>query len=80
LLRGMEPILCDGAYCGYIRAGAFGHTLGASVGLGVIEMDVGIDADLLRSRRFEIEVNDQRVLATASLAPLYDPRGERIRT
>ena len=80
LLRGMEPILCDGAYCGYIRAGAFGHTLGASVGLGVIEMDVGIDADLLRSRRFEIEVNDRRVLATASLAPLYDPRSERIRT
>jgi len=21
LLRGLEPILCDGAYCGYIRAG-----------------------------------------------------------
>ena len=80
LLRGLEPILCDGAYCGYIRAGAFGHTLGASVGLGVIELDVGITADLLRSRRFEIEVNDQRVMATASLAPLYDPRSERIRT
>jgi len=79
LLRGLEPILCDGAYCGYIRAGAFGHTLGASVGLGVIELDVGITADLLRSRRFEIEVNDQRVMATASLAPLYDPRSERIR-
>jgi len=80
LLRGMEPILCDGAYCGYIRAGAFGHTLGASVGLGVIELDVGITADLLRSRRFEIEVNDRRVMATASLTPLYDPRSERIRT
>ncbi len=80
LLRGMEPILCDGAYCGYIRAGAFGHTLGASVGLGVIELDVGITADLLRGRRFEIEVNDRRVMATASLTPLYDPRSERIRT
>ena len=75
----MEPILCDGVYCGYIRAGAFGHTLGASVGLGVIELEAGITADLLRSRRFEIEVNDQRLSATASLAPLYDPRSERIR-
>jgi glycine cleavage system aminomethyltransferase T/glycine/D-amino acid oxidase-like deaminating enzyme len=79
LLWGMEPILCDGEYCGYIRAGAFGHTLGASVGLGVIELDEGITGDLLRSRKFEIEVNDQRVVALASLAPLYDPKSERIR-
>jgi 4-methylaminobutanoate oxidase (formaldehyde-forming) len=79
LLRGMEPILCDGVYCGYIRAGAFGHTLGASVGLGVIELDTGITADLLRSRSFEIEINDQRVAAQASLAPLYDAKSERIR-
>jgi len=79
LLHGMEPVLCDGAYCGYIRAGAFGHTLGASVGLGSVELEVGITAELLRTRRFEIEVNDRRVAATASLAPLYDPKSERIR-
>lgn len=79
LLRGMEPILCDGVYCGYIRAGSFGHTLGASVGLGMVELDTGITADVLRSRRFEIEVNDQRVAAQASLSPLYDPKSERIR-
>jgi len=34
---------------------------------------------LLRSRRFEVEINDQLVEATASLAPLYDPKSERIR-
>ena len=79
LLRGMEPILCNGAYCGYIRAGAYGHTLGAAVGLGVIELDQGITADLLRSCRFEIDINDQRIEAQASLAPLYDPRSERVR-
>jgi 4-methylaminobutanoate oxidase (formaldehyde-forming) len=79
LLWGMEPILCEGEYCGYIRAGAFGHTLGASVGLGVIELREGITAELLRARRFEIEVNDRRIAATASLAPMYDPKSERIR-
>jgi len=79
LLRGQEPILCDGAYCGYVRAGAFGHTLGASVGLGLIEVNEGISADFLRAHRFEIEVDDRRFPALASLAPLYDPRGERIR-
>ena len=79
LLIGQEPIRCDGQYVGYIRAGAFGHTLGASVGLGVVELEEGITAELLRSKRFEIEVNDQLVEATVSLAPLYDPKSERIR-
>jgi glycine cleavage system aminomethyltransferase T/glycine/D-amino acid oxidase-like deaminating enzyme len=79
LLWGMEPIRCDGAYCGYLRAGAFGHTLGASVGLGTVELNEAITAELLRTRKFEIEVNDRRVSATASLVPMYDPTSERIR-
>lgn len=79
LLYGQEPVLCDGMYCGYIRAGAFGYTLGASVGLGMIELDQGVTAEVLRSHLFEVEVNDRRVLATASLLPMYDPKSERIR-
>jgi 4-methylaminobutanoate oxidase (formaldehyde-forming) len=79
LLHGNEPVLCDGAYVGYIRAGAFGPTLGASVGLGIVEHTGGVTADFLRSHRFEIEVNDRRVEATASLTALYDPRSERVR-
>ncbi|MBF7729151.1 FAD-dependent oxidoreductase [Pseudomonas sp. N040] len=79
LLLGQEPIRCDGRYVGYMRSGAYGHTLGAAVGLGVIELEEGITAELLRNRRFEVEVNDQLVEATASLAPLYDPQSERIR-
>jgi glycine cleavage system T protein len=79
LLYGQEPIRCDGEYCGYIRAGAFGHTLGAAVGLGMIELEEGITADVLRSKRFEVEINDQLVEATVSLAPMYDPKSDRIR-
>jgi 4-methylaminobutanoate oxidase (formaldehyde-forming) len=79
LLFHHEPVLCDGRYCGYIRAGAYGHTLGASVGLAVIEHEDGITAEFLRSRSFEIEINDQRVQAVASLAPMYDPKSERVR-
>lgn len=79
LLRGQEPVLCDGIYVGYIRAGAFGHTLGAAVGLGLIELDAGVTSDLLASRSFEVEIDDGRYAARASLAPLYDPKSERIR-
>jgi hypothetical protein len=45
----------------------------------MVELSEGITPELLRTRRFEIEVHDRRVVATASLAPLYDPKSERIR-
>ena len=80
LLHGNEPILCDGTYVGYIRAGAFGPTLGASVGLGIVEHAAGVTADFLCAHHFEIEVNDRRIAATPSLSALYDPRGEHVRS
>lgn len=79
ILHGNEPILCDGKDVGYIRAGAFGPTLGVSVGLGVVEHESGITADFLRSHRWEIDVHDARVPATPSLVPFYDPKSERVR-
>ncbi len=79
ILHGNEPILCDGQTVGYIRAGAFGPTLGASVGLGVVDHPAGVTADLVARSRWEIEIVDRRVPATASLAPLYDPKSERVR-
>ena len=64
---------------GIIRAGAFGPTLGCSVGLGAIEHADGITADFLRAHRWEIDVHDHRIPATPSLTPFYDPKSERIR-
>ena len=79
LLHGNEPILCDGVDVGYIRAGAFGPTLGASVGLGIVEHPAGITAEFLRGHRWEIDVFDARIAATPSLTPFYDPKSERVR-
>jgi 4-methylaminobutanoate oxidase (formaldehyde-forming) len=79
LLHGNEPVLCDGQTVGYIRAGAFGPTLGAAVGLGVVAHPAGVTADLVARSRWEIEIGDTRIPATASLAPLLDPKGDRVR-
>ncbi|MFO1407830.1 MAG: FAD-dependent oxidoreductase [Steroidobacteraceae bacterium] len=79
LLMHHEPILCDGRYCGYVRAGAWGHTLGASVALGVVELEGGVTAERLRGHAFEVEIGSRRYAARASLAPFYDPKGERVR-
>jgi 4-methylaminobutanoate oxidase (formaldehyde-forming) len=79
LLFGNEPILCDGRDVGIVRAGAFGPTLGFSVGLGAIEHPDGITAAFLRAHRWEVDVHDIRVPATPSLTPFYDPKSARVR-
>lgn len=79
LLHGNEPILCDGACLGYVRAGAFGPSLGASVGLALVEHAGGVTPEFLRAHRWEVEVCDARIGAAVSLTPFYDPRSERVR-
>ncbi len=80
LLYGDEPIYRDGEWVGYIRAGAYGHTLGGAVGLGEIENEAGVTADFIKSGSYEIEVAGVRYPARASLRPMYDPKGKRVRS
>ncbi|MFC5175279.1 FAD-dependent oxidoreductase [Nocardioides taihuensis] len=78
LLHGGEPVLHHGTWVGYVRAGDFGHTLGTSVGLAVVEHDEGVTPDWLRAGGFEVDVAGTRHPATLSLRPFYDPTRERI--
>ncbi len=72
LLFHNEPVLCDGTVIGHLTSGAYGHALGAAVGLGYVPA-----ASL--AGRFEIEVEGRLVPATASLRPFYDPESARVR-
>ena len=75
-----EPILRDGKIVGVLASGAYGHTLGGSVGLGYVPCSrPGEPAAEMLASRYEIEVAGQRHAARASLAPLYDPKSERPR-
>ena len=65
---------------GTIRAGGYGHTLGASVGLGTVEAAEPVTRDFIASGTWEIEIAGERHAARASLSGLYDPKGERIRS
>ena len=87
LLKDPEPLLYyneiiyrDGEPVGRILAGGYGHTLGASVGLGYVENEEGVTADYVKSGTYEIQVAGVRYPAKASLRPMYDPKGERIRS
>ncbi|MBU2981110.1 FAD-dependent oxidoreductase [Lentibacter algarum] len=78
LLYHNEPIIRDGEIVGYLTSGGYGHTLGASVGLGYVPSKGEKPADVLAST-YEIDVKGTRVKAKASLRPMYDPKSERVK-
>ncbi len=77
LLYGEEPILLDGEVVGYLRSGAYGHTLGGAMGFGYVEHPDGVTNDLLNSGAFELIVESERYGAKASLRAMYDPQNLR---
>lgn len=79
MLHGSEPIYRDGIWVGDLGAGSYGHTLGGAVGLGYVENEAGAPTSYIKSGNYEIEVAGIRYPAQASLRPLYDPKGEKVR-
>jgi 4-methylaminobutanoate oxidase (formaldehyde-forming) len=80
LLYHNEPIWRDGLIVGETTSGMFGHTLGQSLGMGYITNGNGIaDAAYINAGNYEIEVAGQRIPATASLQPFYDPKSSRVK-
>ncbi|MGY3437880.1 MULTISPECIES: GcvT family protein [unclassified Marinovum] len=79
LLYHNEPVLRDGEIVGFLSSGAYGHHLGAAIGLGYVPCAGESAAEVLASR-YEIDVAGTRVQAEASLRPMYDPKSERMRS
>jgi 4-methylaminobutanoate oxidase (formaldehyde-forming) len=79
LLYGEEPILLGGDPVGYLRSGAYGHTLGGAMGFGYVEHEAGVTADFVKTGTFEIQVAGERYPAKASLRSMYDPKNLRVR-
>jgi 4-methylaminobutanoate oxidase (formaldehyde-forming) len=79
LLFHNEPILRDGRIVGRVTSGAYGHHLGAAIGLGYVPVEAGEGEAELLGARWEIEVAGTRFAARASLRPMHDPRSERPR-
>ena len=80
LLYGGEPIYRDGELVGYLNSGGYGHTLGGAVGLGSVENKEGVSVDFVKGGTYEIKVAGALYPAKASLRPMYDPKGERVRS
>ncbi len=88
LLNDPEPLLFhaevlyrDGVAVGYVRAASYGWTLGAAVGLAMVEAAPGasVTPTWLSAGTWEVDVAGRRVPATVSLRPFYDPANARIK-
>ena len=82
LLNDPEPLLYYGEIIyrnnesvGYIMSGGYGHTLGASVGVGPVENGGDIvSAEYIKSGTYEIDIAGVRYSAKVSIKPMYDPK------
>ncbi len=83
LLHHAEVVYRSGRPVGYVRAGSYGHTLRASVGLAMVALAPDehgpLDQAWLDAGRWEVDVAGELHPASVSLRPLYDPRAERVR-
>ena len=73
-----EALLRDGERIGIVTSANYGHHLGGAIGMGYVPSAGEKPADVLAST-YEIEVAGVRVPATASMKPMYDPKGERMK-
>ena len=78
LLYHHEPLLRDGEIVGSLTSGAYGHYLGAAVGMAYVPCE-GESAEAVLASRYEIDVTGTRVPAEASIKPFFDPKGGRMR-
>lgn len=79
MLWGGELILRDGNPVGEVRSAAYGHTLGCSVALALIEHATGVDTDFVKSGNFEVELAGERFAVTPHVTAAYDPKAIRIK-
>ena len=78
LLFHNEPVLRDGRIVGHLSSAGYGHFLGSAIALGYVAC-LGESTGAVDKSPYEIEVAGRRFKASASLKPLYDPTGARMR-
>ena len=70
---GDEPIYLDGEIVGQTTSAAFGYRIARPLALGYIDPGVGEDAEV------KIDIARELTAARLSFAPVFDPKGERMR-
>ena len=80
LLYHGESVVLDRVVVGRVTSGAYGHTLGAAVGLAFVEAAPDEASRIVSSGHVAVDVAGVRVPTTLSERAFYDPDGERMRS
>lgn len=79
MLHHGEILWKDGVRIADIRVASYGHTLGGSVGLTMLQSAEPINESYVKGGNWEIEVGNEIYPCEVSLKPFYDPKNLRIR-
>ncbi len=71
---GYEPLLAGEHAVGYVTSADFGYTVGQSIVYGYLPVGIAETG-----AKVDVQIFDQRIGATVTDEPLFDPRGERLR-
>jgi len=77
-LFGNEPVLLGGEWAGYVRAAAYGYTVGGPVALAQVSCPDGVTAQWLKAGDFRVRTHAGDWPARLQVAPFYDPQRLRI--
>jgi len=77
-LFGNEPVYLGAQWVGYVRAAAYGYTVGGAVGLAQVECADGVTGSWLKNGGFRVRTPAGDVPVRLQIAPLYDPQRLRI--
>jgi glycine cleavage system T protein len=72
---GNEPVFAGGEVVGRVTSGGVGYTVGKSIAYASLPLELSDPGT-----RLSVEVFGKRVDAEVAAEPLYDPKGERIRS
>ena len=75
-----ETIYLDDRVAGRITSAAFGYGFDRPVGMGYLSSERPRTWQSLDEGAYEVDIAGERVPATMSLTPFYDPAGERLRS
>ena len=71
-------MLAGGGWAGYVRAAAYGYTVGGPVGLAQVANDDGVTSEWLKGGDFRVRTPGGELPARLQIAPPYDPQRLRI--
>jgi glycine cleavage system aminomethyltransferase T/glycine/D-amino acid oxidase-like deaminating enzyme len=74
VVMGKEPIFADGRVVSYVTSAAYGYSIGRGIVYGYLPADLAAEGT-----QVEVEYFGDRIAATVTADPLWDPKGERLK-